>query len=206
VSLEPALRERTIALVGLMGAASRASAAAGPRARTAISGDADEEVERAAARSISDIFTELGEAASAMASGGDRAAARGAAARARHRRRAFMNADTRALIGQRRSPVWLKADMRCCCAGSRGARTRPLLRRGTRGQVLEDLARETRPDSIALADITVDIGGDGAQRPCRPSSRRCARGGRSARRRRNEPHDHRRPLASAPMTWSSGLA
>ena len=63
MSIEPALRQRTIALVGLMGAG---KSSIGRRLANALGlpfVDADEEVEKAAARSISDIFDELGEAA-----------------------------------------------------------------------------------------------------------------------------------------------
>src|SRR5271156_3240966 len=112
VSIEPALRQRTIALVGLMGAG---KSSIGRRLAHALDlpfKDADEEVERAAARSVSEIFEYLGEAAfrdgerrvtarlldeppHVLATGGG----------------AFMNPDTRALIGRKAISVWLKADL-----------------------------------------------------------------------------------------------
>jgi shikimate kinase len=156
VSIEPALRERTIALVGLMGAG---KSSIGRRLAHALElpfRDADEEVERAAARSISDIFDELGEAAfrdgerrviarlleeppHVLATGGG----------------AFMNADTRALIGQKAVSVWLKADMEVLLRRVSRRTDRPLLREGDPREVLEALARERGP-VYALADITVD--------------------------------------------------
>ena len=156
VSIEPALRERTIALVGLMGAG---KSSVGRRLAHALDlpfKDADEEVERAAARSISDIFTELGEAAfrdgerrviarllddppHVLATGGG----------------AFMNAETRALIGKKAVSVWLKADMEVLLRRVSRRSDRPLLRDGDPRAVLESLARERGP-VYALADITVE--------------------------------------------------
>jgi shikimate kinase len=156
VSIEPALRERTIALVGLMGAG---KSSIGRRLAHALElpfRDADEEVERAAARSVSDIFAELGEAAfrdgerrviarlldeppHVLATGGG----------------AFMNAETRALIGRRAISVWLKADTEVLLRRVSRRSDRPLLREGDPRQVLESLARERGP-VYALADITVD--------------------------------------------------
>ena len=156
VSIEPALRERTIALVGLMGAG---KSSIGRRLAHALDlpfKDADEEVEAAAARSISDIFAELGEAAfrdgerrviarllddppHVLATGGG----------------AFMNAETRALIGRKAVSVWLKADMEVLLRRVSRRSDRPLLREGDPRQVLEALARERGP-VYALADITVD--------------------------------------------------
>ena len=113
VSLEPALRERTIALVGLMGAG---KSSVGRRLAQRLGlpfTDADTEIEKAAGgASIEEIFERFGEAVfrdreraviarllgnppHVLATGGG----------------AFMNADTRALIGQKAVSVWLKADM-----------------------------------------------------------------------------------------------
>jgi shikimate kinase len=106
------LRRRTIALVGLMGVG---KSSVGRRLANALDlpfRDADTEVEAAAGRSISDIFTDLGEAAfregerrviarlldqpaHVLATGGG----------------AFMHDQTRELIKSRAISVWLKADL-----------------------------------------------------------------------------------------------
>jgi shikimate kinase len=159
MSVEPALRERTIALVGLMGAG---KSSIGRRLAHALNlpfRDADEEVERAAARSIPDIFEELGEAAfrdgerrviarlldeppHVLATGGG----------------AFMNPETRALIGKKAVSVWLKADMEVILRRVSRRSDRPLLAGDEDPRVvLERLAAERYP-IYALADITVESG------------------------------------------------
>ncbi len=156
LSIEPALRERTIALVGLMGAG---KSSIGRRLAHALDlpfKDADEEVERAAARSISEIFEDLGEAA--FRDGERRVIARllddpphvlatsGGA---------FMNADTRALIGQKAISVWLRADMEVLLRRVARRNDRPLLNNDDPRAVLEALAQVRNP-VYALADIAVD--------------------------------------------------
>jgi shikimate kinase len=158
MSLEPALRTQTIALVGLMGAG---KSSIGRRLAHALGlpfVDADEEVERAAARSITDIFDELGEAAfrdgerrviarlldeppHVLATGGG----------------AFMNPATRELIRQKAVSIWLKADMEVLLRRVERRGDRPLLQAGDPREVLERLAGERYP-IYALADITVASG------------------------------------------------
>ncbi len=156
VSIEPALRERTIALVGLMGAG---KSSIGRRLAHVLDlpfKDADEEVERAAARSIPEIFESMGEAAfrdgerrviarlldeppHVLATGGG----------------AFMTEETRALIGQKAISVWLKADLEVLLRRVARRTDRPLLKDGDPRQVLQALARERDP-IYALADIAVE--------------------------------------------------
>ena len=156
LSIDPALRGRTIALVGLMGAG---KSSIGRRLAHALDlpfKDADEVVERAAARSIPDIFAELGEAAfrdgerrviarllddppHVLATGGG----------------AFMNAETRVLIGKKAVSVWLRADMEVLLKRVARRNDRPLLKDGDPRAVLEALALERNP-IYALADIAVD--------------------------------------------------
>jgi shikimate kinase len=158
MSAEPALRDRTIALVGLMGAG---KSSIGRRLAHALGlpfVDADDEVERAAARSIPDIFEELGEAAfrdgerrviarlledppHVLATGGG----------------AFMNPATRELIRQKAISVWLKADMEVLLRRVERRNDRPLLRQGDPREVLERLAHERYP-VYGLADVTVESG------------------------------------------------
>jgi shikimate kinase len=156
VSIEPALRERTIALVGLMGAG---KSSIGRRLAHALGlpfSDTDEEVERAAGRSISEIFEYLGEAAfrdgerrviarlldeppHVLATGGG----------------AFMNPETRALIEKKAVSVWLRADLEVLVRRVARRADRPLLKTGDPREVLERLAGERYP-TYALADITVE--------------------------------------------------
>ena len=140
VSIEPALRERTIALVGLMGAG---KSSIGRRLAHALDlpfKDADEEVEAAFRDGERRVIARLlEEPPHVLATGGG----------------AFMNADTRALIGQKAVSVWLKADMEVLLRRVSRRTDRPLLREGDPREVLEALARERGP-VYALADITVD--------------------------------------------------
>ena len=156
MSIEPALRGRTIALVGLMGAG---KSSIGRRLALALDlpfKDADEEVERAAARSIPEIFEYLGEAAfrdgerrviarllddppHVLATGGG----------------AFMNAETRALIRQKAISIWLKADLEVLLRRVARRTDRPLLKDGDPRAVLEALSRERDP-IYGLADIRVE--------------------------------------------------
>jgi shikimate kinase len=156
MNVEPALRQRTIALVGLMGAG---KTSVGRRLAQALGlpfRDADEEVERAAGRSVSEIFAELGEPTfrdgerrviarlldmppHVLATGGG----------------AFMNAETRRLISDRATSVWLKADIELLVRRVTRKNDRPLLQGRDPHAVLRALAEERHP-IYALADITVE--------------------------------------------------
>jgi shikimate kinase len=156
MSAEAALRQRTVALVGLMGAG---KSSVGRRLALALGipfRDADEEVARAAGRSVADIFSELGEAAfrdgerrviarlldeppQVLATGGG----------------AFMHPDTRRLIAEKAISVWLKADLDVLAKRVARKTDRPLLQGRDAREVLEELALERDP-IYALADITVD--------------------------------------------------
>ena len=143
MSLEPALRGKTIALIGLMGAG---KSSIGRRLAHSLDlpfRDADEEVERAAGRSVSDIFAELGEPAfragerrviarllteppHVLATGGG----------------AFMDPQTRELIARHAVSVWLKADVEVLARRVARKSDRPLLRSGDPAQILRDLAAQ----------------------------------------------------------------
>ena len=156
MSLDPRLRRHTIALVGLMGAGKSSVG----RRLAAVLGlpfrDADEEVERAAGRSVAEIFAELGEAAfrdgerrvisrlldeppHVLATGGG----------------AFMNAETRQLLLERSITVWLKADIDLLARRVARKTDRPLLQGKDPREVLEALAKVREP-VYAEAHVTVD--------------------------------------------------
>ena len=149
---------RTIALVGLMGVG---KTSIGRRLASALRlpfRDADQEVERAAGRSVADIFAERGEAEfregerrviarlleeppHVLATGGG----------------AFVQPDTRALIQARATTVWLKADLETLARRVGRKNTRPLLRDRDPLEVLQAQA-EVRYPAYAQADVMVETG------------------------------------------------
>jgi shikimate kinase len=152
------LRRRTIALVGLMGVG---KSSVGRRLANALDlpfRDADAEVETAAGRSVSDIFTDLGEAAfregerrviarlleqppHVLATGGG----------------AFMTPDTRALIRSKAISVWLKADLEVLARRLARKDSRPLLAGKDPLEVLRAQA-EARYPAYGEADLIVETG------------------------------------------------
>jgi len=151
-----ALNARTIALIGLPGVG---KSSIGRRLAAALDmpfRDADEEVERAAGRSISEIFAERGETefrdgerrviarlldepAHVLATGGG----------------AFMNPDTRRLIREKAVSIWLRADIEVLARRVARKNNRPLLKDRDPLEVLTALA-EARHPVYAEADITID--------------------------------------------------
>lgn len=139
VGARPRLR-RTVALIGLMGAGKsavgrRLAAALGARFR-----DSDEEIERAAAMTIPEIFERYGERhfregeqrviarllndpPQVLATGGG----------------AFMAEPTRALLKRRAHTVWLRADLDTLVARCGRKNNRPLLRRRDPRETLAEL-------------------------------------------------------------------
>lgn len=152
------LRQRTIALVGLMGVG---KSSVGRRLASALGlpfRDADAEVEAAAGRSISDIFAELGEPAfregerrviarlldqppHVLATGGG----------------AFMSPETRALIKSKAVSVWLKTDLDVLARRVARKNTRPLIAGKDPMDVLTAQAQARYP-VYAEADVTVETG------------------------------------------------
>ncbi len=148
--------DRTIVLVGLMGAGKscigrRLAARLGLPFR-----DADAEIERAAGCSIADIFELHGEAAfregenrvicrllddapHVLATGGG----------------AFMHPETRAAIGERAISVWLRADLELMLKRTGRRNHRPLLKRGDPRKILSDLMAQRYP-VYGDADLVVD--------------------------------------------------
>lgn len=152
------LRQRTIVLVGLMGVG---KSSVGRRLANFLElpfRDADNEVEAAAGRSISEIFAELGESAfrdgerrvigrlldeppHVLATGGG----------------AFVNPETRELINAKAVSVWLKADIELLARRVSRKDNRPLVRGKDPIQVLTQLA-EVRYPAYAEAQVHVQTG------------------------------------------------
>jgi shikimate kinase len=118
--------------------------------------DADEEIERAAGKTIEDIFADHGEpyfrdgerrVLARLLRSGPQVLATGGGA--------FMNEETREAISGNGISVWLKAELPLLVrrVGKRG--NRPLLKDGDPETVLRNLMA-TRYPTYALADITVE--------------------------------------------------
>jgi len=147
---------RTIALVGLMGAG---KSCIGRLLATELDlpfVDADKEIEAAAGCSVEDIFAAHGEAAfrdgerrviarlltqpkMVLATGGG----------------AFMDPETRRLILDRATSVWLRADVDLLVRRTARRNNRPLLKRGDPHEILGRLIKERYP-VYAEADVAVD--------------------------------------------------
>jgi shikimate kinase len=150
------VRHNPLVLIGLMGAG---KTSIGKRLASTLEvpfSDADQEIEKAAGKSINEIFSEHGEAffrdgerrviARLLGSGGMVLATGGGA---------FMNAETRKAIRDKGISVWLKADIDLLMARVMRRDTRPLLRNGNPRAVMEKLIGERYP-VYAEADITID--------------------------------------------------
>ena len=118
--------------------------------------DADKEIEAAAGCTIDDIFTAHGEAAF-------REGERRVIARLLNQPKmvlatgggAFMDTETRNLIRERATSVWLRADLELLLRRTARRNNRPLLKRGEPREILKRLIEERYP-VYAEADIMVD--------------------------------------------------
>jgi shikimate kinase len=149
------IAERSIVLVGLMGAG---KSTVGRRLAERLElpfVDADLEIERAAGKTIPEIFADHGEAyfrdgerrvISRLIDHGPQVLATGGGA--------FMNADTRTDIGAKGISVWLKADFDVLMRRIRRRHDRPLLKTEDPGATLRRLMEQRYP-VYELADITV---------------------------------------------------
>jgi shikimate kinase len=151
-----ALHDCSVVLIGLMGAG---KTTVGRRLAAAMErpfADADHEIERAAGRSVAEIFDDFGEAA--FRDGERRVIARlldeepmvlalGGGA--------FVDPKTRALVKEKAISVWLQADVAILAARVARRDTRPLLRGGDPQEILERLLAVRRP-AYAEADIHID--------------------------------------------------
>ncbi|MGE5269417.1 MAG: shikimate kinase [Thiohalocapsa sp.] len=153
--------QRTIVLVGLMGAG---KTKIGRRLASRLGlpfFDSDHEIETAAGETIEEIFQNRGEG---VFRDGERRVIARLLARPTHVLAtgggAFMHPATRALIARRAVSVWLRADLDVLAARVARRNNRPLLQARDPRAVLADLI-ERRYPVYAEADITVDSG-DGA--------------------------------------------
>ncbi len=150
---------RTIALVGLMGVG---KSTVGRRLAQRVDLpfiDGDEAIEAAARMTVSDIFGQLGEAEFR-------------AGEARVMRRlldgppivlatgggAVLDPGTRALMKERATTVWLRADLPVVAARVQRRDTRPLLRGKDPLQALSAMAEVRYPIYAQTADVAVDVG------------------------------------------------
>ncbi len=150
--------DRTVALVGLMGAG---KTTVGRRLAAALHlpfADADEEIVSAAGRSIEDIFAERGECEfrrgerqviSRLLDGPPHVLATGGGA--------FIDPRTRALMKERAISIWLKAPLDVLMRRVSKRDTRPLLKEDDPQAVMRRLLSEREP-IYAEADITIETG------------------------------------------------
>jgi shikimate kinase len=150
------LGSRPVILIGLMGAG-KSSIGKRLAARMEIPfSDADQEIERAAGKPITDIFAEDGEeyfrsgerrVIARLLDGGAKVLATGGGA--------FMNKETRDRIAAKGVSVWLKAELDLLMQRVSRRDNRPLLKDDNPRNVMEKLITERYP-VYALADITID--------------------------------------------------
>lgn len=150
--------ERTIALVGMMGVG---KSTVGRKLADSLGAgfvDSDDEVEKAAGLSVQEIFARLGEAEfrrgerrviERLVNGPPIVLATGGGA--------YLDADTRALLKEKATTIWLRADLEVIWKRVSRRDTRPLLKRDNPKQVLADLAAARAP-VYAEADIVVESG------------------------------------------------
>lgn len=149
---------RTIVLVGLMGAG---KTNIGRRLAARLNlpfFDSDSEIEAAAGETIEEIFRNRGEA---VFRDGERRVIARLLAQPVHILAtgggAFMDRATRAIIARRGVSVWLRADIDTLLTRVSRRSNRPLLKEGNPRAVLEDLIARRYP-IYAEADITIDSG------------------------------------------------
>jgi shikimate kinase/3-dehydroquinate synthase len=149
-------KDKSIVLVGLMGAG---KTAIGKKLAARLGlpfHDADHEIERAAGATVAEIFARHGEAhfragekkvIQRLLAGAPVVLAPGGGA--------FMDAQTRALIAERAVSVWLRCPLPVLLRRVLGRSHRPLLNAGNPAEILAGLSAVRAP-LYALADIIVD--------------------------------------------------
>jgi shikimate kinase len=153
--LKSCLQFRSLVLIGLMGAG---KSSIGKRLASALNvpfTDADNEIEKAAGKTITDIFEEDGE--DYFRDGEYRVILRLLRDRGQVLARgggAFMRAETREQIAKDGISIWLKADLDLLMSRVSRRDTRPLLRRKNPAGIMAKLIEERYP-VYAQADITI---------------------------------------------------
>jgi len=151
---------RTVALVGMPGSGKTAVGGALARRLAVAFLDSDQEIERAANRSIAEIFARDGEAffreketrvLARLLAGPPVVLSTGGGA--------FLRAENRALIAERGVAVWLKADLDVLWSRVAHKDTRPLLR-GPDPRAQLTALYETRAPEYAKAGLTVESDAD----------------------------------------------
>lgn len=149
------LGQRSLVLVGLMGAG---KSAIGRKVATRLNlpfVDADSEIEKAAKQSVADIFTNYGEdefrrleerVIARLLTEGPQVLATGGGA--------YMNTDTQAAIAAGGVSLWLSADLDLLMARVSKKATRPLLQKPNPRAIMQTLI-DTRYPVYAKADITL---------------------------------------------------
>jgi shikimate kinase len=155
-ALVAALGQRSIVLVGMMGAG-KSSIGRRLAARLTIPFvDADTEIEKAAGMAISEIFSAHGEpyfragearVIARLLESGPQVLATGGGA--------FMSAETRAAIGAHGISVWLRATVDVLIRRIRRRSDRPLLKDVDPAETLKRLIDERYP-TYAEADVTIE--------------------------------------------------
>jgi shikimate kinase len=150
------LGDRSIVLVGLMGCG-KSSVGRRLASRLGLTFvDADEEIERVAAKSIVEIFADHGEAyfrdgerrvIARLLSNGPQVLATGGGA--------FINPETRQKIRERGISIWLRADLPVLMRRVSKRDTRPLLKTADPEATMRDLIARRYP-VYADADITLE--------------------------------------------------
>lgn len=158
---------RSLVLVGLMGAG---KSVIGKRLAKRLGvpfHDSDAEIEKAAGRSINELFACFGEAA--FRAGETRVIARlldnGRCVLATGGG-AFTSGETRSLIAQKALSIWLRADLDLLVSRTTGRTHRPLLNQGNLRETLERLMTERYP-IYAQADLVVDTKTETPEATCR---------------------------------------
>jgi shikimate kinase len=148
--------KKTVVMVGMMGAGKTAVGTALARHLSVPFLDSDEEIVRAAQRSIAEIFERDGEPFfRARESEVIGRLLRGAPCVLSTGGGAFLSAANRALISDVGASVWLRANLDLLWQRVRHKTTRPLLKTPNPRQTLADLYAARVP-LYQLADITVD--------------------------------------------------
>jgi shikimate kinase len=152
--------DRTVVVVGLMGAGKSCIGRRLAQHLGVAFVDADAEIEQAAGLSIAEIFEKYGEAH--FRDGERRVMARllqGPPGVLATGGGAFLDPDTRRLIKERAISLWLRADLETLAARTKGRSHRPLLNQGDPMATLSQLMAVRYP-VYAEADLTVDTGLD----------------------------------------------